>query len=37
MQCSGPIDPQDYLEYEDRAEAVSAMGPMDDLPQNINH
>lgn len=27
----GPLDPQDYIEYEDR-EAVRSMGRMEDLP-----
>jgi hypothetical protein len=29
-QPSGPIDPEDWIEYEDRQEAVRSMGRIDD-------
>ena len=29
----GPIDHEDWIEYEDRAEAVRSMGRMEDQPE----
>jgi hypothetical protein len=30
----GPIDPEDWVEYEDRQEVIRSMGRMDDQPED---